>query len=87
MDLLGPRRRASVVKGRAVSAAYSDTGSLQVACPHCGAEPGQWCTKSDGRVSKVPCVGRLAACTAVIAPITRMADVPVDFSEPRHADS
>lgn len=74
-------------KGRAIWQAYSDTGALAIACPHCAAEPGNWCTKPDGRVSRVPCVDRIAA-TAAIAPVihlpTTAATAPADFSEPRH---
>ncbi|BBY33366.1 hypothetical protein MMIN_14270 [Mycolicibacter minnesotensis] len=62
--------------GHVVLAAYRDTGAWDVPCPHCEADPGAPCTKADGRVSRVPCVGRLA--TADLAPTT------VDFSEPRH---
>ncbi len=67
--------------GRAVPAAYQDTGAANVHCPHCGAEPGQPCTKSDGRISRVPCVDRIAA-----ADLTPTAGVTaaVDYSEPRH---
>ncbi|MEX3644325.1 zinc finger domain-containing protein [Mycolicibacterium porcinum] len=77
-------------KGRAIWQAYSDTGALAIACPHCAAEPDKWCTKPDGRVSRVPCVDRIAA-TAVIAPVIHLPvaipDNPnrsTDFSEPRH---
>lgn len=49
------------MKGRAVLAAYADTGADAIACPHCDAEPGEPCRKPDGRVSRVPCVARLAA--------------------------
>lgn len=70
--------------GRAVLAAYNDTGALTVRCGHCGAEAGQPCTKPDGRVSKVPCVDRIAA--ADLTPITEVTAVQsaVDYSEPRH---
>lgn len=47
--------------GRAIWAAYNDTGSLSVACTNCGAQQGQWCTRPDGRVRRVPCVDRSAA--------------------------
>jgi hypothetical protein len=46
------------VTGRPIWQAYADTGALDVACPHCGAEPEQWCTREDGRVRRVPCVDR-----------------------------
>ena len=73
--------------GRAVLAAYTDTGALTVPCGHCGAEPDQPCTKPDGRISRVPCVDRIAA-----ADISSDTDkkgwisnptLPVDYSEPR----
>ena len=62
--------------GHIVLAAYRDTGAWEVTCLHCGANPGAPCTKAGGRVSLVPCVGRLA--TADLPP------TPVDFSQPRH---
>lgn len=68
-------------KGRAVPAAYSDTGALGVACPHCGAGGGEPCTKTDGRTSRVPCVDRLAAAD-IATPVLTTA---VDFSEPRRS--
>jgi hypothetical protein len=74
------------VKGRAVLAAYRDTGASEIACPHCDARAGQPCTKSDGRISRVPCVGRLAAAdigSTAVAPL-RGATVAHDYSEPRH---
>lgn len=64
-----------------VLAAYRDTGALAITCPHCATEPGQPCTKPDGRVSKVPCVARIA--NADLAPTIAVTAV-VDFSEPRH---
>lgn len=66
--------------GRAVLAAYRDTGAAKLPCPHCEAEPGQPCTKPDGRISRVPCVDRIAA--ADLGPTTSATPV-VDFSEPR----
>lgn len=68
------------MRDRAVMAAYTDTGAGSIACPHCGAEAGSPCVKPDGRVSKVPCVDRLAA--ADLGPTTSATPV-VDFSEPR----
>ncbi|GFG71847.1 zinc finger domain-containing protein [Mycolicibacter senuensis] len=65
--------------GRAVMAAYTDTHAGEITCPHCGATAGQPCAKPDGRVSKVPCVDRIAA--ADLTPST--GSTPVDFSEPR----
>ena len=53
-------------RGRAVLPAYSDTGALAVACTNCGAEAGQVCVKDDGRLSRVPCVARLAAADLFI---------------------
>lgn len=66
-------------RSRPIWAAYNDTNTLGVACPQCAAAIGMWCTKPDGRVSRVPCVARIAA-----------ADIPAtpagghQFGEPRH---
>lgn len=65
-----------MTKGRAIWAAYNDVGALDVPCTNCEAQRGQWCTKPDGRVSRMPCVARIAA--ADITPTT------TDYSEPRH---
>lgn len=63
----------------AIWQAYDDTGALQIDCPHCGATVNQWCTRSDGRVRRIPCIER-AASTAVVT-TSRYAR---DFSEPIH---
>lgn len=63
------------MRGRAVLAAYADTGAADIPCPHCAAEQGQPCVQPDGRVSRVPCVGRIAAAD--------LAPTAVDYSEPR----
>lgn len=68
-------------KQRAIWAAYNDTGSLNVDCPNCGAEPKQWCTKPDGRVRRIPCIERSTA-TAIVT-IERDSAYR-DFSEPAH---
>ncbi len=60
----------------AIWQAYSDTGALTVACPHCGAEQGMWCTTSYGRVARVPCVARIAA-----------AAITIPAEQPQHRDS
>jgi hypothetical protein len=60
----------------AIWAAYSDTGALEVTCPHCDAGPGQWCTRDDGRVRRVPCIARTAATGLVTVDRYR------DFTEP-----
>lgn len=78
--------------GRAINPAYSDTGALAVVCMHCGAKPGDPCTKSDGRISRVPCVDRLSAADLAPAhvpgverdPKSRSNAHPIDYSEPRH---
>jgi len=67
------------VKGRAVPAAYTDTGADLIACPHCAAGIGEPCVKSDGRVSRAPCCARLAGA---VAP----AGVPPIFSIPDDPD-
>ena len=64
------------MSNRAIWQAYKDTGTLDIGCPHCGATPGVWCTRDDGRVRRVPCVERLASSGVV--------DNVIDFSEPRH---
>lgn len=72
------------MKGHLVMAAYADTGALTVSCPHCAAEPGQPCTKPDGRVGKVPCVDRIAAADLSAGTDKKgNATLPVDYSEPR----
>lgn len=63
----------------AIWQAYDDTGALEVSCTHCGAVPGQWCTKSDGRVRRVPCVERAAAGVD-----TGNGKPYPDFTEPTH---
>lgn len=68
------------MKPRAIWAAYADTNALAVDCTNCGAQQNTWCTKSDGRVSRVPCVSRAAASSLIVAD----ADKYHHFSEPRH---
>jgi len=65
------------MKPRPIWQAYSDTGALDVECPHCGAERGKWCSREGGRLGRVPCVARAAASGV---------DRPHDFSEPRHRE-
>jgi hypothetical protein len=67
----------TTTKGRPIWQSYSDTGALDVTCPYCGAEPGRWCTREDGRVRRIPCVTRASATGAGSA-----AAKPRDFSEP-----
>lgn len=43
---------------RPIWQAYNDTGALEVSCPHCGAQPGHWCTRDDGNVRRIACVDR-----------------------------
>lgn len=66
----------TTTKGRPIWQSYSDTGALGVTCPYCGAEPGKWCTREDGRVRRIPCVTR-ASATGVGS-----GNRPRDFSEP-----
>jgi hypothetical protein len=61
------------VSSQPIWAAYNETNALAVRCPHCGAEPGKWCTRDDGRLGRVPCVARASSG----------ADRPHDFGEPR----
>lgn len=67
-------------RGRAIWQAYRDCGALEVTCPHCAATPGQWCTRADGRVRRIPCASRTVASIGSGAgrPYSR------DFSEPTH---
>lgn len=76
--------------GRAIWAAYEDTGALSIPCPNCGAEQGVWCTKPDGRVAKTPCIARISAADiapktiALLNQTTENASQSIDFTEPRH---
>ena len=65
---------------RPIWAAYSDTGAIDVHCPNCSAEPGQWCTRADGVARRIPCVDRTVSGIGVGdgRPYAR------DFSEPAH---
>jgi hypothetical protein len=67
-------------QGRAIWAAYNDVDALSVTCTNCGAQKGQWCTRPDGRVRRVPCVERAAASigSGDGRPHSR------DYSEPTH---
>lgn len=67
--------------GRAIWAAYADTGALSVPCANCGAPQGQWCTRPDGRVRRVPCVDRAAAS---ISSGDGKPYATRDFSQPIH---
>lgn len=77
-------------RGRPIWQAYSDTNALAVPCTNCCAQQGIWCTKPDGRVSKMPCVARIAAAdiapqaTAALGNTTEIPTQAFDFSEPRH---
>lgn len=66
---------------RPIWQAYSDTGALEVTCPHCGAEPNKWCTRSDGRVRRIPCIERASATAALTPPGKHYGR---NFSEPTH---
>lgn len=68
------------MKGLPIWQAYADTGALDVSCPHCGAEPGQWCTRSDGRTRRIPCIDRATGSGAVEA-----AGKPRDFTQPNQS--
>lgn len=74
-------------RGRAIWQAYSDTNALAIPCTNCQAEKGIWCTKPDGRVSKVPCVARIAAADLTAHQIesesASLSTPALDFSEPR----
>lgn len=65
----------------AIWAAYSDTDALSTSCPNCGALPGRWCTKPDGRVRRIPCVAR---ATAAIGTGDGKPYIARDFSLPTY---
>ena len=44
--------------------AYADVAAMSRPCPTCGAV-NTWCTKTDGRVRRVPCVSRLTTHTTI----------------------
>lgn len=85
--------------GRAVKAAYTDTGADGISCPYCAAEPGAPCTRIDGQILRVPHVTRIAAVDLFrgatmngrISDRTKLAhpnQTPreaVDFGEPRRS--
>lgn len=60
--------------GKPIWRAYQDVGALRLQCPHCDAQPGQWCTRDDGRLRRTPCLARIPATS------------PHDFGEPRHPE-
>ncbi|WP_431523743.1 zinc finger domain-containing protein [Mycobacterium shigaense] len=66
---------------RPVLAAYTDTGALDVSCPHCDAQPGQWCVTDDGRPRRVPCVARVCAGGTIPA---AGPSAGRDYAEPTH---
>lgn len=45
----------------AIWQSYMECNALCVNCPECGAAENVWCTRSDGRVRRIPCVARAAA--------------------------
>jgi hypothetical protein len=63
--------------GRPIWAAYNDTQALTIDCPHCTAQTGQWCTRTDGRVRRTPCLDR----------ITITAPTAHDFDMPRRTEA
>lgn len=67
-------------QGKAIWQSYADTGALEIGCPHCGAAPNEWCTRSDGGVRRVPCIDRATATASVAAPSRYVRD----FTEPVH---
>lgn len=38
--------------------------AIAVPCDHCGAERNSYCTKADGRLSRIPCLSRAQAAAA-----------------------
>jgi len=46
-----------------IAEAYEQSGALTIACPHCSAPIGTYCTRSDGGVRRAPCVTRCRAIT------------------------
>jgi hypothetical protein len=56
-----------------IAEAYRQSGALEIPCPHCGAAAETYCTRSDGRVRRAPCVSRCHISSAVpesLDPIT-----------------
>ena len=47
-------------------AAYADA-NMHTECPHCGAEPNQFCTRPDGVVRRTPCIKRIRPSVGVAA--------------------
>lgn len=66
--------------GKPIWQAYNDCNALAIDCPNCDAEQGNWCTRDNGRVRRVPCVARAAAGGLVVT----ATDKYRDFSEPTH---
>lgn len=67
---------------RPIWQAYQDTGALAVDCPHCGATPGVWCSRPDGRLRRTPCLDRITATAPIPTPVPTPAH---DFGEARRA--
>lgn len=59
---------------RPIWQSYQDTGALAAPCQHCAADAGVWCTRTDGRVRRTPCLERITTSTPVAH----------HFGEPRH---
>jgi hypothetical protein len=47
---------------------YADA-ELGSECPNCGAGPNVWCSSPDGRIRRVPCIGRILKAEAAVNPI------------------
>jgi hypothetical protein len=73
-------------RGRPIWDAYNDTATLPVGCTNCGAQPGSWCTRPDGRVRRTPCLARITAATPMPHGEGCIPDATptVDYTEPRH---
>lgn len=72
------------MRPRAIWRAYQAANDALSRPCECGASPGSWCTKADGRVARIPHLSRAKAghtwgtSTTVVAPEAH------DFGEPRH---
>jgi len=67
--------------GQPIWQAYAETAALDIECPNCWAPAGVWCTKSDGRVARVPCLARAGTAEEIPAYEKTFGR---DFSEPIH---
>jgi hypothetical protein len=46
------------LRPRSIPGAYADA-RMDCECSHCGAAPGDWCTRPDGHYRRTPCIKRM----------------------------